>query len=108
MDENTSEFFGGLTRSSGNTEDAFKQNFIAENATVSTSPSATATQAYTPRPPPVVAMVEGAPVKCPKCGKGMVVRNGKNGEFFGCTGFKDGCKGSMNIPKPIEFITPAD
>lgn len=99
MDENTSEFFGGLARSSGNTEDAFKQNFMAENATVSTS-----AHAYTPRPPPVVAMVEGVPAKCPKCGKGMVVRNGKNGEFFGCTGFKDGCKGSMNIPKPIEFL----
>lgn len=102
MGENTSEFFGGLTRSAGNTEDAFKQNFMAENA------PAPVAQAYIPRPPPVVAVVEGVPVKCPKCGKDMVVRNGKNGEFFGCTGFKDGCKGSMNIPKPIEFLAPAD
>lgn len=100
MDENTNEFFGGLTRSSVNTEDTFKQNFMAENAP---TPAA---QAYTPRPPPVVAMVEGEQVKCPKCGKGMVVRHGPKGEFFGCTGFKDGCRGSMNIPKPIEFLAP--
>lgn len=104
MDENNSEFFGDLAKSSGNAEDAFKQNFMSETA----STSAPAAQAYTPRPPPVIAVIDGVPAMCPKCGKGMVVRNGKSGEFFGCTGFKDGCKGSMNIPKPIEFITPAD
>lgn len=106
MDENTSEFFGDLTKSSVNTEDAFKQNFMSETAKISTS--VPAAQAYTPRPPPVIAVIDGVPAKCPKCGKGMVARTGKNGDFFGCTGFKDGCKGSMNIPKPIEFITPTD
>ena len=30
-------------------------------------------------------------VKCPKCGKPMTRRNGKNGFFWGCTGFPE-CK----------------
>jgi hypothetical protein len=30
---------------------------------------------------------------CPQCGKNLVRRKGKNGDqFFGCSGFKDGCR----------------
>lgn len=34
--------------------------------------------------------------KCPKCGNIMKKRNGKFGEFFGCSGYPD-CKFTMNI-----------
>jgi len=33
----------------------------------------------------------GEPVICPKCGKGMVLRNGAKGPFYGCSGYP-GCK----------------
>lgn len=36
-------------------------------------------------------------VKCPECGAKMILRNGKFGEFYGCTKFP-GCKGSRNLP----------
>lgn len=29
---------------------------------------------------------------CPQCGKTLVPRKGKFGEFYGCSGFKDGCR----------------
>ncbi len=46
--------------------------------------------------------------KCPECGKDLVRRTGtsKNGkpyDFFGCTGFRQGCKASFN---PKEDGTP--
>lgn len=56
MDENKSEFFGDIAKSSGNTEDAFKQNFMSETASISVP----AAQAYTPRPPPVIAVMTHA------------------------------------------------
>ena len=37
---------------------------------------------------------EGAP-KCPNCGSALVKRNGKNGEFWGCTAYPK-CKASFN------------
>lgn len=53
------------------------------------------------KPKPVAAVsAEGKAVKCPKCGKGMVRRTGPRGEFFGCTGFKEGCRGSCPIEAP--------
>lgn len=33
--------------------------------------------------------------KCPKCGKDLVLRNGRYGQFWGCTGFPE-CKYSEN------------
>jgi len=33
---------------------------------------------------------------CPKCGKAMAKRNGKFGEFWGCTGFPQ-CNGTRKI-----------
>lgn len=34
--------------------------------------------------------------KCPRCGRPMVERNGKNGSFLGCCAFRStGCKGSV-------------
>ncbi len=35
------------------------------------------------------------PGKCPVCGKETVLKNGKFGEFFGCTDFPT-CKGNRN------------
>ncbi|EOX3329400.1 DNA topoisomerase [Vibrio cholerae] len=32
---------------------------------------------------------------CPDCGKPLVLRKGKDGYWFGCTGFNDGCKLTM-------------
>jgi hypothetical protein len=34
--------------------------------------------------------------KCPNCGKPMVVRNGKNGKFYGCSGYPQ-CRHTRNI-----------
>ncbi len=33
---------------------------------------------------------------CPRCGKELLIRKGKNGEFYGCSGFPD-CKFTKNI-----------
>ena len=33
---------------------------------------------------------------CPKCGREMRLRNGKNGEFWGCSGYPD-CRHTENI-----------
>jgi hypothetical protein len=29
---------------------------------------------------------------CPKCSRPLTLRNGKNGQFYGCTGYSAGCK----------------
>ncbi len=42
------------------------------------------------------AAVSAAPGVCPKCGKELVPRNGKNGEFIGCSGYPS-CKFTCNI-----------
>ena len=44
---------------------------------------------------------------CPKCGENLVIRNGKNGKFIGCDGFKDGCKSSYSLKgfKAIKNMT---
>jgi hypothetical protein len=34
--------------------------------------------------------------KCPKCGKPMIRRHGKNGDFYGCAGFPN-CRHTRNI-----------
>jgi DNA topoisomerase-3 len=34
--------------------------------------------------------------KCPLCGSGVVKRKGKFGEFYGCNGYKNGCKFTIN------------
>lgn len=48
-----------------------------------------------------VASASGAPVKgegeCPECGAPMIRRQGKNGEFLGCSGFP-ACRGTRPIP----------
>lgn len=42
-------------------------------------------------------------VKCKKCGGYMVVREGKNGKFYGCTNFPKYCRNTMEIwEKPIK------
>ena len=35
-------------------------------------------------------------VPCPKCGKKMIVREGKHGKFYGCSGYPD-CTYTENI-----------
>lgn len=65
-----------------------------------------AAPAYVPRPARVEAIGnDGLPVKCPKCGGGMVVRPGPKGDFHGCSTYPK-CKGTANIAKPMEFLTP--
>lgn len=42
--------------------------------------------------------LEAAPgVECPQCGKGMALRTGKNGPFYGCLGYPK-CKGTRPGP----------
>jgi ssDNA-binding Zn-finger/Zn-ribbon topoisomerase 1 len=33
---------------------------------------------------------------CPRCGKPLVLRNGKNGQFYGCSGYPD-CRFTKNF-----------
>lgn len=35
--------------------------------------------------------------ECPTCGAPMVIRKGANGKFWGCTEYKQGCRGTRNI-----------
>ena len=39
--------------------------------------------------------------ECPWCGKKLIERSGPNGKFIGCTGFKDGCKYSEDLPEAV-------
>jgi DNA topoisomerase-1 len=45
---------------------------------------------------------EGIPtdVKCEKCGKPMVIRLGRNGQFLACTGYPD-CDGTSDLPPDL-------
>lgn len=36
---------------------------------------------------------------CPKCGKPLSKKEGKFGPFWGCSGFKEGCRYIESIPK---------
>lgn len=49
--------------------------------------------AATPESKKAVAATD---VNCPKCGKGMVVRNGTKGQFYGCSGYPK-CNGTAQI-----------
>jgi hypothetical protein len=44
-------------------------------------------------PPPKAASVPASGVQCPQCGSPMVQRNGRYGEFWGCTKYPQ-CKGT--------------
>ena len=35
--------------------------------------------------------------QCPYCRVPLILRKGKYGDFYGCSGYKDGCKFSVNI-----------
>jgi DNA topoisomerase-1 len=45
---------------------------------------------------------EGIPteVKCEKCGKPMVIRLGRNGQFLSCTGYPE-CEGTSDLPPEL-------
>lgn len=50
--------------------------------------------------------VQGGAVKCPQCGKPMVLRNGPTGAFHGCSGFPK-CRGTSPVvatPKPTPVL----
>lgn len=53
--------------------------------------------------------VSGIEVNCPSCGKPMRRISGANGFFWGCTGFRDGCKTTLpdDDGKPGEAKKPA-
>lgn len=45
---------------------------------------------------PIRQMKSRGPGLCPRCGKETMLRKGKHGDFYGCTGFPE-CKGSRNL-----------
>lgn len=51
--------------------------------------------------------VELAGRKCPKCGKELIVRIGKFGKFFACSGFPD-CKHTESIEEKVNAKCPID
>ncbi|MDP8961340.1 MAG: type I DNA topoisomerase [Actinomycetota bacterium] len=44
-------------------------------------------------------------VRCPECGKPMVSRSGRFGEFYGCIGYPT-CKGIVNVAARTRFTCP--
>ena len=44
-------------------------------------------------------------VVCPNCGKKMLIREGRFGEFLGCAGYPE-CKTTMQITKPLDVKCP--
>lgn len=42
---------------------------------------------------------------CPNCGKPMVIREGRFGEFLGCSGYPE-CKTAMPLSKPLDVKCP--
>jgi len=47
-------------------------------------------------PKPAALDATGAAIKCPQCDKPMVLRAGKNGQFYGCSGYPK-CKGTKKF-----------
>ena len=41
---------------------------------------------------------------CPKCGRPLRKRDGKYGEFYGCTGYNEGCKWLINVSDVEIFL----
>ena len=52
--------------------------------------------------PPAKAQPKDAGVKCPKCGKPMVIRQGSRGEFLACSGFPR-CRNAMSLDRMEEL-----
>ena len=45
-------------------------------------------------------------IKCPKCGAPMVLKQGKTGQFWGCSEyFKTKCNGIVNINQVKDYLT---
>lgn len=40
---------------------------------------------------------DGPAPQCPDCSSQMVKRNGKNGEFWGCSRYSKGCRGTRQV-----------
>ena len=53
------------------------------------------------------ATTPNAPI-CPKCGGKVVLKNGKNGEFWGCANFKNGCKYTCDLDVDPNFNKQPD
>ena len=45
---------------------------------------------------------------CPKCGKPLMLRKGQYGDFYGCTGFRDGCRFTLEKKIVDEFVWRAN
>ena len=43
-------------------------------------------------------------MKCPKCGRPLASRNGQYGEFYGCTGYNQGCRFAVNKSEIDSFL----
>ncbi|MCK4275338.1 MAG: topoisomerase DNA-binding C4 zinc finger domain-containing protein, partial [Phycisphaerae bacterium] len=52
--------------------------------------------------PPRKPKPKDAGVACPKCGKAMVIRSGKRGEFLACSGYPK-CRNAMDLSKLDEL-----
>ncbi len=52
--------------------------------------------------PPPKSKPKDAGVPCPKCGKAMVIRSGKRGEFLACSGYPK-CRNAMDLSKLDEL-----
>jgi DNA topoisomerase-1 len=81
----------------------FGQQVIAATLAQTASPKRatrrTTTRRTTAKPKSTTIPISSEYGVCPKCGKPLVKRNGKNGEFLGCSSFPK-CRHTQNIPKP--------
>jgi len=69
-----------------------------------------------PAPPPPAAPRPAAPAapppstgagpRCPKCDAPMVLKQGKKGDFWGCTRYKEGCRGTVDAQEWAARQTP--
>jgi len=51
--------------------------------------------------------VEKTELKCPKCGKDLVIRMSRYGKFYACSGFPN-CRHTAPLEKPSSSANPAD
>ena len=52
----------------------------------------------------IVSNEPGFEMKCPKCGRPLALRKGQYGEFYGCTGYSQGCKFAVNKSEIDNFL----
>jgi DNA topoisomerase I len=82
----------------------FGERVITATLTQTVAPKRTSRRTTTRRANPKTKAAASAPIiseygVCPRCGKPLVKRRGKNGEFLGCSSFPK-CRHTQNLPKP--------